>query len=279
MLEKDDYFILYLDERSYYMLPFVENQSFSSHRGNVKFESGMSYGDKVSTHLGTDYYILKPTLADRMMKVKRRTTIIYPKEAGTILLELGIENGSRVIEIGSGSGALTILLTRIVGEQGKIYSFERRPEHQEMAIKNVKRFGRPENVEFFLKDPVIEGGFGLTDIDSIFIDVPEPWTLIDAAYEALSGGGFIGTLNPNIEQIQTTVEKMQQSGFIRIRCLEILQRGIRVKKNMTRPHDRMVAHTGYLLFAQKLNELPVNKYEHETPETDDDGQDFIEPEN
>jgi tRNA (adenine57-N1/adenine58-N1)-methyltransferase len=269
MIEKDDYFILYLDERSYYMLPYFENQSFSSHRGNVKLEGDTSFGDKVTTHLGTDFYVLKPTLADRMMKVKRRTTIIYPKEAGTILLELGIENGSRVIEIGSGSGSLTILLSRIVGEKGKVYSFERRPEHQEMAIKNVKRFGRPENVEFILKDPVTEGGFGLTDIDSIFLDVPEPWTLIDAAYEALSGGGFIGALNPNIEQIQTTVEKMNHSGFIRVRCIENLQRGIRVKKNLTRPHDRMIAHTGYLLFAQKINELPQNISETDLSDEED----------
>ena len=116
-------------------------------------------------------------------------------------------------------------------------------------------------MEFFLKDPVTDGGFGVTGVDSVFLDVPEPWTLIDAAYDALKGGGFIGTLNPCIEQIQTTVEKMEQSGFIRIRCIEILVRGIRVKKNMTRPHDRMIAHTGYLLFAQKINQKPGLKSE------------------
>lgn len=145
-----------------------------------------------------------------------------------------------------------MLLSKLVGENGRVYSFERREEHLENAVKNVKRFSPFDNVEYFHKDPVLEGGFGIEDADALFIDVPEPWKLIPAAYQALRGGGAAGVISPNIEQVQTTVDKMNQTGFVRIRCMEVLSRGIRIKKNLTRPFDRMIGHTGYLYFAHKI---------------------------
>jgi tRNA (adenine57-N1/adenine58-N1)-methyltransferase len=241
------------NEHATFLIPFQEKSSFSCHKGDIKFTPGLDWGDSVTTPGGDIFYLLHPTMADIMMKVKRRTTIIYPKEAGVILLELGVQNGTKMIEIGTGSGSLTLLLTRLVGSEGKVYSFERRAEHQEIAIKNVKRMGVPDNVEFILKDPVTDGGFGLENMDCIFVDVPAPWNIIPHAYRALKSGGHIGVLSPNIEQVQTTVTAMEETGFVRIRTVETIQRGIRVKKNLTRPFDRMIAHTGYLYFAQKAN--------------------------
>jgi tRNA (adenine57-N1/adenine58-N1)-methyltransferase len=190
-------------------------------------------------------------MADYMMKVKRRTTIIYPKEAGAIILELGIRNGSRVIEIGTGSGSLTLLLSGLVGEKGRVYSFERREEHLENAMKNVRRFGFGDNVEYSLRDPTVDDGFGLMDVDAVFVDVPAPWTLVKAVAAALAPGAHVGFLSPNIEQVQTTVDRLNENGFVRIRCFEMLSRGIRIKRNLTRPFDRMIGHTGYIYFAQK----------------------------
>lgn len=257
MLKEGDYMYL-CHEKGSNMIPYQKNGTFSSHKGNVRFTEGLSYGDCVLSNLGEEFFILKPSMADYMMKVKRKTTIIYPKEAGPIILEMGIRNGTRMIEIGTGSGSLTVLLSSIVGETGRVYSFERREDHLENAIKNVKKFCKTDNVEFFQKDPAKEGGFGLTEMDAIFIDVPAPWTLIQAAHDALTGGGHCCTLSPNIEQIQGTVEKMHEIGFANIHCIEVWSRGIRIKKNLTRPFDRMIGHTGYLLFAQKINK-PANK--------------------
>lgn len=251
---KDGEFIYLYHEKASYMVAYQKNGSVSTHMGLIRLTEGVEYGDVIKTNIGADFYVLKPTLADYMMKVKRRTTIIYPKEAGTIILELGICNGKRVIEIGTGSGSLTLLLSNLVGETGKVYSFERREEHLENAVKNMKRFGfGANNVEYTLRDPVVEGGFGVTDIDSIFIDVPAPWTLVPAIHAALAGGGHVGFLSPNIEQVQTTVDRLNETGFTRVRCMEVLSRGIRIKKNLTRPFDRMIGHTGYLYFAQKIN--------------------------
>lgn len=251
MIQKGE-FMLLCHEKSNFLLPFQPNGSFSTHKGNVKFPDGLCYGDTLVSQTGESFHVVRPTTADLMMKVKRRTTIIYPKEAGTLILELGVQNGTKIIEIGTGSGSFTVLLSRIVGPEGKIYSFERREEHQEQARKNVEKLGRIENVEFTLRDPAVEGGFGLTDMDAIFIDVPAPWTLVKHAHAALVPGGHAGFLSPCIEQVQYTVEHLHDAGFANIRCMEILTRGIRIKKNLTRPYDRMIGHTGYLLFAEKI---------------------------
>ena len=163
-----------------------------------------------------------------------------------------------MIEIGTGSGSLSLLLSSLVGETGRIYSFERREEHLENAKKNVEKFGFGGNIEYTLRDPAVEGSFGVEDMDAIFVDVPAPWTLVEPAYKALIMGGHIGFLSPNIEQIQQTAEKLTETGFVRIRCIEILTRGIRIKKFLTRPFDRMIGHTGYLLFAQKIKKEAIS---------------------
>ena len=54
------------------------------------------------------------------------------------------------------------------------------------------------------------------------------------------------------QQLHDVDERLEDTGFSRIRCMEIWTRGIRIKKTLTRPHDRMIGHTGYLLFARKL---------------------------
>lgn len=254
MLKDGDMVLLY-HEKNNFMIPYKDNQSFSTHKGSVKMEGDLDYGDRILSNTGEEFYLLRPSLTDWMMKVRRATTIIYPKDAGTLIMEMGIQNGSRVIEIGSGSGSFTTLLSRIVGDQGRIYSFERKEENQIQARKNLEKLGCPENVEFLLGDPAeTEQGFGLTDIDAVFLDVPAPWLLVPAAQRALKGGGHLGSLSPCIEQVMQTVDAMEENGFVRVRTQENLVRNIRVKRGLTRPYDRMIGHTAYLLFAQKINQ-------------------------
>ncbi len=252
MLNKGDFIYIYHDDKASYMMAYQENMNVSTHKGELKIPPDSEYGDCILANTGEPFYLLKPVLSDCMMKVKRRTTIIYPKEAGVIILELGVSGGKQVIEIGTGSGSLTLLLSRLVGRDGRVYSFERRNEHLENAIKNVKKFSPFDNVEYFMKDPSQESGFGIENADAIFLDVPEPWKLVEEAHRSLINGGAVGVISPNIEQVQTTVYKMNETGFVRVRCMEVLSRGIRVKKNLTRPFDRMIGHTGYLVFAHKI---------------------------
>lgn len=254
MLKEGEYFYLY-NENSSFLLKYQKNMQISSHKGLIKIEEGAKFGDRILSNKGEAFYIIRPVTTDFMMKVKRLSTIIYPKEAAMFILELGIVAGSKVIEIGTGSGALTILLSQIVGNDGKIYTYEKKESHLEIAQKNFKNFGRFDNVIFNLRDPLEnDQGFGIENVDSVIIDVPEPWKIIPYAHTSLKAGGTVGILSPNIEQIQTNAETLRKVGFTRIRTQEVLQRWIRVQKNLTRPYERMIGHSAYIMFAHKINE-------------------------
>ncbi len=233
---KAEFFILY-----------EPNKNFSTHLGAVNLPENLEFGQRIESTKGETFFVLKPNLKDLTMKVKRTTTIIYPKDAGLIIMELGISAGKVVGEVGSGSGAFTILLASIVGREGKVFSFERRKEFLENAKKNVERIGLAERVKFIHRDVAVEG-FGVENLDALFIDVPEPWTIIPFVPLALKKGGYIGSLSPNIEQVQRTVKTMKENGFVRIKTVETFIREIMVREGMTRPRDRMIGHTAYLTF-------------------------------
>jgi tRNA (adenine57-N1/adenine58-N1)-methyltransferase len=252
MVRKGDLLFLYSGERAKYLLKYEPGKSFSSHLGTIEFPKRLRYGDELKTHRGRSFYVLRPRTSDLMMRVRRKTTIIYPKDAAYILQETGVRSGSKVIEVGTGSGSLTISLASIVGRYGKVYSFERRPEFLENATQNVERAGLSKRVRFFERDVESEG-FGITGVDIVILDVPEPWKLVRHAWDALAGGGALASLSPNIEQIRETVDELR-TGFVRIRCVELLEREILVRERGTRPKERMVSHTGYLLFASKVND-------------------------
>ncbi len=242
--------LVWANEDAEYLTAYEPGKRLSTHLGVVILPDPAYYGMVVPSHQGTTFYLLPPTTADLAMRVRRKTNIIYPKEAGLMILETGIQAGSRVLEVGTGSGALTIVLARIVGDEGKVYSFDRRRDLQENAIRNVKRAGLAHRVEFRLLDPTVEG-FGVEELDAAFVDVPEPWTLVRPVWEALKPGGSWASLSPNIEQVQMTVRELD-GFFVRIRTVEVILRPMLIREGKTRPRERIIAHTGYLTFAQKV---------------------------
>ena len=245
--------LLYHSERMKYLVQVTEKGQFSTHRGQIDYADvvGREYGVSVKSHMGFRFHVLRPTLADRQMAVKRSTTIVYPKDVGLMLLDTAVFPGARVVEVGSGSGALTMVLATYVRPGGRVYSYERRPEFSALARSNVLRSGLEEWCEFTVRD-VEYGGFDQTDVDAVFLDVPEPWTLVSAAHGALKGGNALVAIVPTVEQVRKAVSAMEIGGFARIRCREVLERGMFVRPSGMRPADRMVAHTVYLVFAHKV---------------------------
>lgn len=253
MLSPGDIVYLYHSERMKYLVEVPAKGHFSTHRGNIQFEEVLAqdYGGSVRTQMGFVFHILKPTLSDLEMKVRRTTTIVYPKDAGVMLLQTVLYPGARVIECGSGSGALTTILANFVRPEGRVYSYERRPEFSANARSNVVRYGLEEYCDFFVRDPEHEG-FDQTNVDSVFLDLPEPWTLVPAAHRALKGGHALVAIVPTFEQVRRTVSALEIGGFARIRTKEMLERSMLVRHSGIRPADRMVAHTIYLIFAHRV---------------------------
>jgi len=244
--------VLVWEPKSDMLTAFEPGRELHTHHGVIVLPEGLCYGDRLESSLGHAYWALRPSTSELSMKVKRTTTILYPKDMGYMILETGVGAGSVVLEVGSGSGALGIVLAMAVGDTGRVHSFERRPEFLENARKNLERWGLAKRVAFELRDPAVDG-FGLSEIEVGFIDVPEPWTLVAPARESLSGGGFWVSLSPCIEQVQTVVEALESASFVAIRTVELLEREILVRRGKTRPRERMISHTGYITFARKVN--------------------------
>ncbi|MFO7676675.1 MAG: tRNA (adenine-N1)-methyltransferase [bacterium] len=253
-IKAGDYVYLYNSERMHYLVRVPERGQFSTHRGHVAYPDviGREWGDEVRTHLGFPFWLLRPVLADMAMKVSRQTTIVYPKDAGVMVMQGMIQPGMRVIETGSGSGALTTIIASLVRPDGRVYSYERRPEFSANARRNVEAYGLDQYCEFFVRDPEHDG-YEQVGVDTVILDVPEPWSILPAAHAALAGGHPLIAIVPTFEQVRRTVSAMELVGFSRIRVRETLERGLLVRPSGVRPADRMVAHTVFVIAGHKVN--------------------------
>ncbi len=250
-IKSGDYVLLISPDEKTFLIKVKEGQQFGTHMGTIAHSEliGRTYGEVVNTHLGKPLALMDPTLADRIMKLRRRTQIIYPKDAGMIAIKTGLRSGMRVIECGTGSGALTLILASMVAPEGRVYTYERREEFMEDAIRNVGEAGLDGFVEFKLRE--VSEGFDEEGVDVVVLDLPSPWEGVPAASRAMRGGGRLASLSPTFNQVERTVACLREAGFLYIETLELLARHILARPHKTRPVDRMVAHTGFLTFARK----------------------------
>ena len=244
--------MFFLDARRTWLLRVEKGKSFHLHRGILNFDNviGQRYGSLIPTSKNVFVAALPSLPRDRAVKLGRNTNIIYPKDAGLIILLAGIGPGSRVVEAGTGSGALTSLLGFFVSPHGHIYSYEIREDFAEMAKKNLGKMNLIKTVS--VKHQDILGGIDEEDVDAVVLDLAVPWEVVPHAYQALHGGGVFVSFSPTIEQTQRTVEALYASHFIEIQTLELIEREMIVRTGKTRPATRMIGHSGYVTSARKV---------------------------
>lgn len=225
---------------------------FQSHRGVVKHDDliGKPWGTQVFSHTGAPFFLLQPSMADLLNELPRTTQILYPKDIGYILIQMGVSHGQTVMEAGTGSGSMTIALANAVGSEGKVISYEQKSDVQNLAKKNLERVGLAERVEFKLRD--IQEGFDETDADAFFLDVQNPFDYIPQVRDALKPGGFFCTLIPTFNQVEKVLHALRTNHFAFVEVCELLLRYYKTNPSRIRPTDRMVAHTGFLIFARKI---------------------------
>ena len=237
-------------KRSFVRLESGKN--LQTHRGVMQHDDliNIPWGSEIQSHLGINHYLIEPTLRDILLHIKRRSQIIFPKDIGYILLRLSAGPGQRILEAGTGSGALTTAFAWSVGPEGKVISYDRRADLQELARQNLQRVGLEERVEFRLRD--ISEGFDEKDVEALFLDLATPHLYLPQVRDTLSNSGRFGAILPTTNQVSDLLEALSRHDFDLINVCEISLRFYKPIADRLRPTDRMVAHTGYLIFARPV---------------------------
>lgn len=247
-----DLVLLVSPERKRYLIRLKPGDQWFSHRGSIPHDDliGKPLGRTLYTQHGYAYLALEPSTNDLIQELPRTTQIIYGKDAAQIMLRLNLYPGRTVVEAGTGSGALTMILARTVMTSGHVYSYETRPDSFETARSNLSDLGLSPYVTLYNQD--ISSGFHERDVDALFMDVREPWHFLDHAWEALKGSGFFGALTPTTNQVSALLEGLASRPFGDVSVEEVLVRAYKPVPARLRPEDRMIAHSAFLVFARKI---------------------------
>ena len=210
---------------------------------------GKTYGEKLT--IGNKlFWLLVPSVQDKLQGLHRQAQIILPRDAAHILMNCAIEPGQTVLEAGIGSGSLTIALASAVGLDGTVISYDIRGEFIDHAMKNLRQANLANRVTTKIKD--VTEGIEEQDLDAVILDIPNPWAAVGHAWKALKVGGYLGTYSPLISQVEQTVNEIAKYPFIECKTYENIQREMIVSKHGTRPSFEMLGHTGYLTFTRKV---------------------------
>jgi tRNA (adenine57-N1/adenine58-N1)-methyltransferase len=236
-----------------------EDGELHTHHGVLKHTQliGQPDGSVVANSGGHEYLALRPLLRDFVMSMPRGAAIVYPKDAAQILAEADIFPGATVVEAGVGSGALSLWLLRAIGATGRLVSFERRDDFAAVARANVETFiGEvPPNWDVVVGDLAEEltGAVAAASVDRVVLDMLAPWECIDAVAEALTPGGVVVCYVATATQLSRVAEYIRGTGlFTEPDANETMVRGWHVEGLAVRPDHRMVAHTGFLIWARRL---------------------------
>lgn len=247
--------VLLVDQRGRrYLLRLRAGETWHSHGGGLPHDLliGSDEGTLVHSATGMAFRVFRPRMADFVLKMPRGAQVVYPKDIGAILVEADVFPGARVLEAGTGSGALTLALCRATGHEGRVVSYEVRPEFRERAERNLEAFLGKLPPWLELRDgDVREVATSGETFDRVVLDLPEPWEVLDAVSTVLAPGGVVCGYLPTTVQVQQLVLALEERGYEHLDTFEILRRSWHVTGRSVRPDHRMVAHTGFITIARR----------------------------
>ncbi len=244
MFREGDYVLIKYEDRKF-LKKLQKKHSLNVRKEVLKFDDVI--GKPEGTRVGK-FEVFRPDLEEIiLLGFERRTQIIYPKDAFFIAFKLSLDRNSRVLEFGTGSGALCAVLSRLAGE---VWTYEAVEEFYKTALKNFRKFGLGGNVRFHNED-FSEAEVPENFFDAVFVDVKEPYPFLEKVHSVLKEGGRVGFLLPTANQVIKLLE-LAEEFFGDIEVLEILQRNYKTLSERFRPEDQMVGHTAYLLFGKKV---------------------------
>jgi tRNA (adenine57-N1/adenine58-N1)-methyltransferase len=233
-----------------YLVTLVAGALFHTHAGALPHDDviGQPEGAVVTGTTGRRYLVVRPTLADVVLKMPRGAQVIYPKDLGAILMAADIGPGQRVLEAGVGSGALSMALLR---SGASVIGYELRDDFAARARTNVTAMLGPD-VDYRVESRDVTEGIDEEGLDRVLLDMPEPWRVLPHAAVALRPGGILLAYLPTINQTSELRRALDEGPYGLAVTSEVLQRTWHIETRSVRPDHRMVAHTGFLTWARRL---------------------------
>jgi tRNA A58 N-methylase Trm61 len=182
-----------------------------------------------------------------LRKLKRGgPAITQPKDAGLIIGYTGIGKDSKVLELGSGTGFMTVQLANIAKE---VVSYEKRKEFLDIAKENVERVGL-KNVRFKHQDVLEELKDEKDPYDLVFCDIAEADKIAERAHTLLKKNGYFAAHCLQSEQAKALhLECLKH--FSEVFTIDGMTREYDVKEFGFRPAHFGLVYTAYLVFAKK----------------------------
>ncbi|MEM4825137.1 MAG: tRNA (adenine-N1)-methyltransferase [Desulfurococcaceae archaeon] len=253
VIKNGDQVLIWIDEKRKFIVKVEKDKILGTDKGFIRLGDliGLPYGSAVKTSRGDKVFLYKPLIHDYIHGLERATQIIYPKDLGFMIYLSGIGPGSRVGEAGVGTGALTLSIAFMIGENGVLYGFDISEKALSTTSKNLEKAGLLHRVRLIKHD--IREKFNIEPLDAFFLDIPDPWNALVSVGNVLKESSPIIIYVPTINQVEKTVLALMNSGlFHDIHSYEIMLREYEVKENAVKPKTKMIGHTGYIIFARKI---------------------------
>ena len=215
--------------------------------GVLSVPEDVKIGEIIETHLGKKFTVMEPRVTDLFRHLERTGAPILPRDVGLIIGMAGIGSNDLVLDVGTGTGILSICLGKI---GAKVITYEKNPKFFEVAQNNIKRAKVEEMVEIRGKD-VVEDLAVLNGFSVVTLDMRDAEAVVEHARKILRIGGILVVYSPFIESAKKVVECARDVGLSDIKTIDTIQREIEFGARGSRPQTRGVGHSGYLTFARR----------------------------
>ncbi len=245
--------LFFFNSSKNWLVKISKKEVLHTHIGILKHVDaiGKEYGSKLFTNKDKYVYLLKPTMYDYTMKIKHGTQIVYPKDLGYIVARAGIQNGQKIVEIGTGSASLSSFVASIVKPRGHVYTFDVNENFMKIAAKNLKKCKMEKYVTLQKLDIKTVKKVPVEDVDVALIDLGDPWTVVPQVRKMLKGSGAVFAICPTMNQLEKLTMAFIENEFTDIESTEHILRTIDAREGKTRHSFQGIGHTTYLCFARK----------------------------
>lgn len=252
-IKQNSFVLFYYNKSKKWLVKISRNDQLHTHIGMIKHKEaiGKEFGSRIITNKQKYVYLLEPTLYDFIQKITHGTQIVYPKDIGYIVTRSGLKTGQKVVEIGTGSGALTCFVAGIVSPRGHVYTFDVDETVMKIAKKNIEKTKLEKYITMKKLDIKKTRKLPIIDADLVLIDLGDPWSVVPQARKMLKGSGSLIAICPTMNQLEKLTIELTKNEFTDIECIENIQRTIDAREGKTRHSFQGIGHTTYLCYARK----------------------------